>query len=313
MTQSSLPWQGRTTGHSGPYSAAQFRDFFSAAFTASTELEGVFYKSDGNNLNMDLDNVAKTVTIGPGSAIVNGAYYYNSANVLFEVASGTDRLDLVVLRWDLFSQTVTLDYILGTTAVSPTRPALTQTTSVWEIALYEVALDASGNLSYIDARVFPGRISSLFVPAGMGVVDYTGTQEVKLAGVDSGYGLDLEGAEDTVTTQVQALPDYWSTTVRITPYYLSTAFTGDIVITNSAELFSHLAPQLPAGATSGATTITPPAATGEITAFSSLQITTAAVHNLVNINLLFQRTGTDVSDTATETLYFVGWLLEADF
>jgi hypothetical protein len=50
-------------------------------------------------------------------------------------ANANPRIDLVVARVDLTAKTVALDIVAGTPAAAPVEPALTQNSSVWEIAL----------------------------------------------------------------------------------------------------------------------------------------------------------------------------------
>jgi hypothetical protein len=66
--------------------------------------------------------------------------------------AGNPRIDLVVARADLTAKTVALDVLVGTAAANPVEPALTQNSSLWEIALGAVFVAASNPSSVTDIR-----------------------------------------------------------------------------------------------------------------------------------------------------------------
>ena len=83
----------------------------------------------------------RQVSIANGGAFIDGHYgRWDTASVLAVPANalGAARKDLVVARARRSGGTLQaeLDYLTGTTAAFPT---LTQTTSVWEIALFQVS------------------------------------------------------------------------------------------------------------------------------------------------------------------------------
>ena len=80
-----------------------------------------------------------------GQAVLCGIWYQNSASNALTISTAdatNSRIDLVVLHADLSAKTVAAAILTGTPAGSPTVPSLTQSSSVWEIALAEVLVHA---------------------------------------------------------------------------------------------------------------------------------------------------------------------------
>lgn len=80
-----------------------------------------------------------------GKAWIKGHFYKNDAEVVLahSAADATNpRIDRVIVRLDWTANTIALAVLSGTPAASPTAPALTQSTSRWEISLAQVLIDA---------------------------------------------------------------------------------------------------------------------------------------------------------------------------
>lgn len=149
MTQTSLPWDGKLAGDSGPYTSDRWSAMY-RSMSPDTASSAVLWSTTSENLKATISGSA--VTISEGSAMVYGRYYNNSAEESFQIPiSATGRTDMVVLRatWGS-TKTVRLAYLTGTDG-SATPPALTQVAgSVWEVPLYEI--DAQLNEIYRDRR-----------------------------------------------------------------------------------------------------------------------------------------------------------------
>lgn len=127
-----------------------------------------------NNVNPDTDGVIRwtqspfagllnatnpsgsIVRIASGIGMVEGWLYESDSNVDFDVSGGNaNATDLIVLRRSnpgSLPQTVRLAHKRGPASGSAT---VTQTASVWEVALWEVDLDGSGNFSALtDVREY---------------------------------------------------------------------------------------------------------------------------------------------------------------
>lgn len=164
MSEISRPWQSTSPGDAGAYSAQQWQQLYQyvLGWGASRANIGPMLGS-GTQPNDGLKVQAKSIPttsidVLPGSALVQGVAYINSATVSFVIAangSGNPRIDTVVLRADYALQTVRLAILQGTPAASPANPALTQSANVlWEIPLADIAV-ANGFSSITNANITP--------------------------------------------------------------------------------------------------------------------------------------------------------------
>jgi hypothetical protein len=89
------------------------------------------------------DNSGKWVKVKPGAGWINGQYYESDAEQIIAIGdntSGNARIDRIVLRADRTANTIAVAVLAGTPAGSPTAPALTQTSTTWEMTLAQVAV-----------------------------------------------------------------------------------------------------------------------------------------------------------------------------
>lgn len=132
-------------------------DLFSETFS-TVHLDGV----DGSTFNSlaVTATTGLTVSIDTGIAWVQGRWYKNSTALTLtaDPADGSNpRYDRVVLRWTTGSPgTIVLAILKGTAAASPTLPALTQTTSMWEIPIATLNITA-GLATIIAANIIDAR------------------------------------------------------------------------------------------------------------------------------------------------------------
>lgn len=156
MTEKSLLW---TTGGAGDgantYTRSDWRKILQIV-ASSRVLEGI----TPSYLDELVGSVpgANTARIGTGAALVDGKPYENSAPVDVTIASavgaGNTRIDRIVLRADWTAQTVRITLISGTDAVSPTAPAITQTSeTTYDFMLYQALVTVSGTVTLTDERV----------------------------------------------------------------------------------------------------------------------------------------------------------------
>jgi hypothetical protein len=150
MTQDSRPWNGVTTGDAGPYSDGDWQQLYRyiIGLGGNRNNVGVFLGS-GTQPNEGLRVTAQSpvsafVDVNPGAALVHGIAYLNDAVEAISVAvnaSGSARIDTVVIRTDYALQTCRLAILTGTPAGSPVPPSLTQTANVlWEIPIADIAV-----------------------------------------------------------------------------------------------------------------------------------------------------------------------------
>ncbi len=135
MAETSGPWAGVN------WNQADWEEAFSKVVS-----DGVFQQSTVGTLLVFGDSTGMQVKVPAGEAWVFGHKYKNSAQVTKAIAAAdasNPRIDLVVLRADFTDKTVTIQVKTGTPASSPTAPALTQNSSLWEIPLAEVRVNAA--------------------------------------------------------------------------------------------------------------------------------------------------------------------------
>lgn len=116
-----------------------------------------------NTLETFGDSTGLQVKVKSGRAWVRGHYYENDAQRTLSISSnssGNPRIDRVVARLDATANTITALVITGTPAASPSAPAITQTSTTWDIPLAQVAVAngaatiSAGNVT--DERAYVG-------------------------------------------------------------------------------------------------------------------------------------------------------------
>lgn len=121
----------------------QWRDVFGSWLT-----DGVVAAPSGSNLRGFGDSTGRVSKIDPGAVRIQGTHgrwlagktLAHSAN-----SSGNPRIDRVVARLRKTDpEGIELDVLTGTPASSPSAPAVTQNSTVWEIPLYRVGPLSSG-------------------------------------------------------------------------------------------------------------------------------------------------------------------------
>lgn len=96
MTQTSLPWDGKLVGDSGPYNSDRWSAMY-RNMSPDTASSAVLWSTTSENLKATISG--GSVAISEGSAMVYGHYYNNSAEESFAIpAAATDRTDMIVLR-----------------------------------------------------------------------------------------------------------------------------------------------------------------------------------------------------------------------
>jgi len=129
---------------------------------------GVVSSRENGMLLVSADGSGMDVDIATGEAFVDGYWYRNtvSLNKSITAADGTnDRIDRVVLRLTKASVEVVTTIIDGTPAAIPVLPAMTRTTSVYDIEIGYVLVN-SGVSSIAAGKVTDRR----FIDASSGVI-----------------------------------------------------------------------------------------------------------------------------------------------
>ena len=158
MAQLSGYWTtGGSTGHQQTsYTQAQMA-IAGAIYSASSKYEGIA-PGFKNELAGSVVS-ANTVRINTGGAVVDGQWYHNDSAVDVTIPSasgaGNTRIDRIVLRCSWSSFETAVYRIPGADGVSPSAPAITQTSgTTYDIMLYQALVDTAGNVTLTDERVF---------------------------------------------------------------------------------------------------------------------------------------------------------------
>lgn len=118
-------------------------------------------KSELNEYATFADSTGMQVKVPSGRAWLEGHFHENDAQLALAIAAAdptNPRIDRVVLHLDWTNNLIDLRVLTGTPAVSPSAPAITQNSTIWEISLATVAVAAAaatiaaGNVT--DTRAF---------------------------------------------------------------------------------------------------------------------------------------------------------------
>lgn len=118
-------------------------------------------------------NSGMAVNVKPGAGFINGYAFRNTtdASLTLDAGDGTyNRIDRIVLRWDLDNRLMLLAIKKGTAAASPVAPALTRTSSVYELALADIAV-ARGAVSISQVDITDQRANTALCNFCVGLVD----------------------------------------------------------------------------------------------------------------------------------------------
>jgi hypothetical protein len=103
-------------------------------------------QSYANGFLVYADSTGMQVKVKTGQAMVKGHYVESDAEEILAIAASNPsnpRIDLVVIRLNWTLNTIALAVLTGTAAGSPSAPALTQSATIWEISLAQVAVAAA--------------------------------------------------------------------------------------------------------------------------------------------------------------------------
>lgn len=115
-----------------------------AAYFGNLVSNGVFYAS-ATNLQATPGN-GLAVSVAAGSAWINGYRYENTddLNLPLTTANGSNpRIDRIVVRLSQVNRSIQLAVVDGTPAATPSAPALTRTSDVYELGIADVLIPAA--------------------------------------------------------------------------------------------------------------------------------------------------------------------------
>src|SRR5512139_302689 len=106
------------------------------------------------------DPVSMNINILSGNAFVKGRLYENTTTASLTIganASGSPRIDRIILRTSFAAQTIRLAILQGTPGATPALPTLTQDANTWEVSLAYIWV-ASGTTSIPDEEIHDERV-----------------------------------------------------------------------------------------------------------------------------------------------------------
>ena len=89
------------------------------------------------------DSTGMQVKLSSGRAYIRGHFYENDATLTMAIganSSGNPRIDRLVVRLNKTTNAINALVIAGTPAASPVAPAMTQTSTIWDIPIADVAV-----------------------------------------------------------------------------------------------------------------------------------------------------------------------------
>ncbi len=308
MSEISRMWPGSSVGDAAteaPYDADEFNEIFEFLLLYDREEEGVIPTNHASyDDHLEVTNPSGlTIRVNPGVAFVDGVFYKNTANIEEDIPSDTT-WTLVKLKKDWSAQTVRVVIVENFGSEANALASLTQTEgTVWEIALATVQGDGAGGVNTInDQRKYvlrPLKKKVFVQPAGGGTN----------GGVEMADGVDTEAAG------VWFVPQDFHSDMTITAVFMGDGSTDDIVYENEASFAAcdEYMDNDPADQSSGETAYTLDAgAAGDLGYVNCVGEISLSPEQDDFLYLEFTRHGTDGLDTATEHIYFWGWLIEYD-
>jgi len=128
-----------SSGGDRVYDATDF-----AAYFGSLVSNGIFYAT-ATNLQVS-PGTGLAVSVAAGIAWINGYRYENTdaLNIPLATANGSNpRIDRIVVRLSMINRSIQLAVVTGIPAASPSAPALTRTTDVYELCIADVLVPAA--------------------------------------------------------------------------------------------------------------------------------------------------------------------------
>lgn len=117
------------------------------------------------------------VAVKTGKAWINGYFYYNTSDlpVTLATADGVlNRIDRIVVRWDLTERKISVAVKSSTPATSPVAPALQRGADAYELCLADVLVSA-GVTAISQANITDRRLDGSLCGVVAGVVDQIDT------------------------------------------------------------------------------------------------------------------------------------------
>lgn len=130
------------------YGQEEFNRYFNNLFESGVSLD------DSGEMTLKVRENSGKIVLGKGFAIVKGFYYYNNADITYQVTPDSlyPRIDRLVLRANLLSGPVESAMKKGTPASSPVAPTLQRDSGIYEMSLAEIRISPGNQITVVDER-----------------------------------------------------------------------------------------------------------------------------------------------------------------
>lgn len=152
--------------HDRRYKAQDWAEYF-ASFIGN----GVF-PVPSTGLQVVVDS-GMNVIVKAGKAWINGYFYYNTSDLTVALATADgqlNRVDRVVVRWDLTNRTITTAVKSSAFSASPSAPALQRDADIFELAIGDVFVGA-GATTITQSNITDQRYNTALCGIVVGVVE----------------------------------------------------------------------------------------------------------------------------------------------
>lgn len=130
------------------YGQDEFNRYFENIYESGVSID------DNGDMTLNCYVSSNNVIVEPGFAIIKGFYLYNDSNKTISIArdSNYSRIDRIVVRLDLSSKKVSIEYKTGVASSNPVAPNLQRDNLVYELSLCQLNVTTTGNITVVDER-----------------------------------------------------------------------------------------------------------------------------------------------------------------
>ena len=195
-----------------------------------------------------------TVKIQTGKAWINGYFYYNTSDLLvtLKTADGVlQRIDRIVIRWDLSERKITAAVKSSTPSAAPAAPELQRDADAYEIAIADVLVGA-GATAIEQSNITDRRYSSSLCGIVTGLIEqldfssYSEQLEAQRAEMESEFETWFENVQNALSGDVAGnllnqINQKAAKTIERTATLTAAGWTGDEAPYTQAVTVSGLA------------------------------------------------------------------------
>lgn len=160
-----------SVSHDRTYRAEDWAEYF-ASFIGN----GVF-PVPSTGLQVVVDN-GMNLLLKAGKAWINGYFYKNTSDLTITIGTADgqlNRIDRIVVRWDLTNRIISAEVKSSTYSASPTAPALQRDADIYELALADVYVGA-GVTTITQSNITDQRLNTSLCGVVAAVVDQIDTE-----------------------------------------------------------------------------------------------------------------------------------------